>query len=271
MKKWLAVETNHQDIMLTYNFNSNKVRVVILNDDKPYFFVEDICEILKTPIERLNEEEKTTYKISDEQEVTITSEFGLYDLMLDSVGEREFKCWILKEILPEVKEVAEAESIDSRVLIYALAIQKEIVFNEDRGIGYLSIKAVTKLTGVRERAIKEAVITSESKIGQVVWNSIPRSTKTLITNWVDGREKLSDSVITKIIEYYAFDDVHERAKNTYRAFAPMGIRNWVKEAVQYVKKDSTDIDPKEVLASIDDKLSLIQQTVQELSQQFPVE
>ncbi|MDJ0517563.1 MAG: hypothetical protein QNJ74_15370 [Trichodesmium sp. MO_231.B1] len=39
--------------------------------------------------------------------------------------------------------------------------------------------------------------------------------------------------------------------------------------MQYVEKEPTDNDPKETLASIDEKLSLIQQTVQELSQQLP--
>lgn len=119
--------------------------------------------------------------------------------------------------------------------------------------------------------MKKAVATSETKVGRAVWTSIPRNTRVIIDNWVNGREKLSDSTITKVIEYYTFDDVHERAKNTYRAFAPMGIRNWVKEAVQYIKKDPADIDPKEALVSIDDKLSLIQQTVQELGQHFPAQ
>ncbi|NEP74157.1 MAG: hypothetical protein F6K25_19555 [Okeania sp. SIO2G4] len=40
--------------------------------------------------------------------------------------------------------------------------------------------------------------------------------------------------------------------------------------MQYVEKEPTDNNPKEILASIDEKLSVIQQTVQELSQQFPV-
>ena len=76
---------------------------------------------------------------------------------MDAVGEREFKCWILKEVLPAVKEVAEAESISSQELIYALAIQKEIIFNEERGVGYLSFKAVTKLTGINQDLRKDTI------------------------------------------------------------------------------------------------------------------
>ncbi|MGD1714874.1 hypothetical protein [Dapis sp. BLCC M172] len=41
--------------------------------------------------------------------------------------------------------------------------------------------------------------------------------------------------------------------------------------MQYVEKEPIDTEPKEILASIDEKLSMIQQTVQELSQQFPVQ
>ena len=94
----------------------------------------------------------------------------------------------------------------------------------------------------------------------------------LIEQWENGWKKISDSTIAKIIEYYAFDapESNDRAKDTFKTFAPIGIRNWVKEAVQYVEKEPTDNDPKETLASIDEKLSVIQQTVQELSQQFPV-
>lgn len=50
----------------------------------------------------------------------------------------------------------------------------------------------------------------------------------------------------------------------------MGLRGLVKEAVQYVGRQPIDTEPKEILASINEKLSLIQQTVQELSQKFPV-
>ncbi|NES02673.1 MAG: hypothetical protein F6K22_07335 [Okeania sp. SIO2F4] len=93
----------------------------------------------------------------------------------------------------------------------------------------------------------------------------------LIEQWENGWKKISDSTIAKIIEYYAFDapESNDRAKDTFKTFAPIGISNWVKEAVQYVEKEPTDNDPKETLASIDEKLSLIQQTVQELSQQLP--
>ncbi|NEP43449.1 MAG: phage antirepressor, partial [Okeania sp. SIO2H7] len=61
----------------------------------------------------------------DEQEIIVTSEFGLYELIMNSLGEKEFKRWILREILPTIRETAMVKSYPSREMIYALAILKE--------------------------------------------------------------------------------------------------------------------------------------------------
>ena len=115
--------------MLTYNFNSNKVRVIFGDDDEPYFVVEDICDILKIPDGRLSDEDKITHKLNDEQEIIVTSEFGLYELIMNSVGEKEFKRWMLRELLPAIRKTAQIKSFRSQELIHVLAVQKEIIFN----------------------------------------------------------------------------------------------------------------------------------------------
>ncbi len=111
--------------MLTYNFNSNKVRVIFGDDDEPYFVVEDICEILKISEGRLSDEDKITHKLNDEQEIIVTSEFGLYELIMNSVGEKEFKRWILRKILPVIRTTAQIKSYPSQEMIHVLAVQKE--------------------------------------------------------------------------------------------------------------------------------------------------
>ena len=133
---------------------------------------------------------------------------------------------------------------------------------------YFSFKATAKLSGVQESTIQTDIDSEDSKIRQITFGSHKTS---IINQWRNHQIKLHDQGIVKIIEYYAFEapESNDRAKDTFKTFAPIGIRNWVKEAVQYVEKEPTDNDPKETLASIDEKLSLIQQTVQELSQQLP--
>ncbi len=259
--------------MLTYDFNSNEIRVVIGRDDEPYFVVEDICNILKIPNGRLDEEDRITYKL-DEQEVIVTPESGLHELMMNSVGEKEFKRWALRELLPDLRKTAQVKSFPSNEMIHVLAVQKEVIFDEAQDRSYFSFNATAKLSGVREWVIKKALNNRTSGVYQIFHGST-NSVQTqkqlkFVEQWESGWKKVPDSIISKIIEYYAFEapERNERAENTHRPFASVGIRNWVKEAVQYVEKQPIDADPREVLTSINEKLNVIQQTVQELSQQF---
>ncbi|MDJ0517562.1 MAG: BRO family protein [Trichodesmium sp. MO_231.B1] len=106
------------------------MRVIFGDDDEPYFVVEDICDILKISDGRLNDEDKIRHKLNDEQEIIVTSEFGLYDLIMNSVGEKEFKRWILRKILPIIRTTAQIKSYPSQELIHVLAVQKKIIFDE---------------------------------------------------------------------------------------------------------------------------------------------
>ncbi|NET78674.1 MULTISPECIES: hypothetical protein [Okeania] len=187
---------------------------------------------------------------------------------MNSLGEKEFKRWILREILPTIRETAMVKSYPSREMIYALAILKEVTYSERDDKAYFTFNATAKLCGTGNSGLKKDL---QDKIYQLLgWYT--KADLASRDKWIKGHTKFSDVIIAKIIEYYAFEapESNDRVKDTFKAFAPIGIRNWAKEAVQYVEKEPTDNNPKEILASIDEKLSVIQQTVQELSQQFPV-
>ncbi|NEP43450.1 MULTISPECIES: hypothetical protein [Okeania] len=62
--------------MLTYNFNSNKVRVIFGDGDEPYFVVEDICDILKIPDGRLSDEDKITQKYTTNKKLLLLPNLG---------------------------------------------------------------------------------------------------------------------------------------------------------------------------------------------------
>ncbi|MGD1714873.1 BRO-N domain-containing protein [Dapis sp. BLCC M172] len=153
--------------MLTYNFNSNKVRVIFGDDDEPYFVVEDICDILKVSDGRLSDEDKITHKLNDEQEIIVTSEFGLHELMMNSVGEKDFKRWVVREMLPAIRTVAQSKSVSSQELLYVLAIQKEINYREIDGKAYFTFNATAKLCGTGSWELKKD-LTNEDKVYQLL-------------------------------------------------------------------------------------------------------
>ncbi len=253
--------------MLIYNFDSNKVRV-IFGDDEPYFVVEDICDILKIPDGRLSDEDKITHKLNDEQEIIVTSEFGLYELIMNSVGEKEFKRWMLRELLPTIRKTAQLKSFPSQEMIYVLAIQKKVTYSEIDDKAYFTFNATAKLCGTGNWGLKKDLIDQDKVYQLLGWYT--QADLANLDKWIKGRTRFSDVTIAKIIEYYAFDapESNDRAKDTFKAFAPIGIRNWAKQAVQYVEKEPIDTEPKEILASINEKLNAIQETFQELSQQL---
>lgn len=96
-----------------FNFESNSVRVVLVNNE-PWFVAKDVCDILglsdvSMTCSRLREKDKGTSSIctpSGNQQVTIISEFGLYELVLGSRKEeaKQFKYWLCDEVLPSIRK-----------------------------------------------------------------------------------------------------------------------------------------------------------------------
>ncbi|MFC8688141.1 phage antirepressor KilAC domain-containing protein [Brevibacillus porteri] len=101
----------------TFNYYSNEVRVVLVND-QPWFVAKDVCYILgieksRNAVSRLDEDEALTMGITDSlgrtQESHIINEAGLYSLILTSrkPEAKAFKRWVTHEILPLIRQTGQ--------------------------------------------------------------------------------------------------------------------------------------------------------------------
>lgn len=97
-----------------FNFEGNKVRTVLINDE-PYFVGKDIADILgysntsKAIRDHVDEEDKLTERIvlsGQNREVITINESGMYSLVLSSKlpNAKKFKRWVTNEVLPSIRK-----------------------------------------------------------------------------------------------------------------------------------------------------------------------
>lgn len=108
-------ETQLQFQLTTFEYeNQLPIRTVMINGE-PWFYGVDICRALDltNPSEvykRLEEDDLSTTEVIDtlgrKQNARIISQYGLYDLVLESrkEGARKFKRWITHEVIPRIQK-----------------------------------------------------------------------------------------------------------------------------------------------------------------------
>lgn len=97
-----------------FNFESEKVRTLIINDE-PYFIGNDVSTVLgysnyrKAVSEHVEDEDKLRTQIryaGQKRNMTVINESGLYSLILSSKlpKARKFKHWVTSEVLPAIRQ-----------------------------------------------------------------------------------------------------------------------------------------------------------------------
>ena len=97
-----------------FNYQDNEVRTVEV-DGEPWFVLKDVCNVLglgsaHKVADRLDEDERTQIPLTDsmgrEQQTTIVSESGLYNVILrsDKPEAKPFRKWVTGEVLPAIRK-----------------------------------------------------------------------------------------------------------------------------------------------------------------------
>ncbi|MCS8572967.1 phage antirepressor [Pediococcus pentosaceus] len=98
-----------------FNFEGNKVRTVLINDD-PYFVGKDIADVLgylntrDALSKHVDEEDKNSVAIHDGKKgnpnQVVINESGMYSLVLSSKlpNAKKFKHWVTNEVLPSIRK-----------------------------------------------------------------------------------------------------------------------------------------------------------------------
>ncbi|MBK8963379.1 MAG: hypothetical protein IPM75_09935 [Candidatus Competibacteraceae bacterium] len=118
--------------LVSFNFVTHSVRVVMLNDE-PWFVAADVCAALELPnitmaLKRLDEDESQVIDFStlnsiegrenqalsnfDPKSINIINESGLYSLILTSrkPEAKKFKKWVTSEVLPAIRKTGRYEA-----------------------------------------------------------------------------------------------------------------------------------------------------------------
>ncbi|OEH55243.1 antirepressor [Oceanobacillus sp. E9] len=95
---------------LTKVFDGKSIRIVEINDE-PWFVAKDVCNVLELSnpskvVARLDEDERSNFKLGRQGEANIVNEFGLYSLVLSSrkPEAKQFKRWITHDVIPSIRK-----------------------------------------------------------------------------------------------------------------------------------------------------------------------
>ncbi len=93
-----------------FNFEQNEVRTLQVNN-QPYFVLTDVCQVLgltnpSKVAQRLDEDERSNFKLGRQGKATIINESGLYAVILrsDKPQAKQFRKWITAEVLPTLRK-----------------------------------------------------------------------------------------------------------------------------------------------------------------------
>ena len=137
-----------------WNYNNSEVRTVTVNNE-PWWVLTDVCKVLELSnatkvAQRLEEDERSNFKLGRQGEATIINESGLYSVILrsDKPQAKPFRKWVTSEVLPSIRKTG----------MYAT---DELLNNPD-----LAIKAFTALKEEREKtkALTETVAIQQQQI-----------------------------------------------------------------------------------------------------------
>lgn len=84
---------------------------IILQDNEPWFVAKDVCDCLEhtnptMALQRLDDDERSKLNLGRQGEANVVNEYGLYSLVLSSrkPEAKEFKRWIIHEVLPSLRK-----------------------------------------------------------------------------------------------------------------------------------------------------------------------
>lgn len=129
-------DINDTSQVQTFNFNAHGVRALTI-DGEPWFVAVDVANVLalanmRSSVALLDDDERGVHSMDTPggpQQFRVISESGLYSLILKSrrPEAKEFKRWITREVLPEIRRTGRYHGAEmTRLEILDLARESEL-------------------------------------------------------------------------------------------------------------------------------------------------
>lgn len=139
-----------------WNYNSSEIRTLTLNNE-PWWVLTDVCKVLELSnatkvAQRLEEDERSNFKLGRQGEATIINESGLYSVILrsDKPQAKPFRKWVTSEVLPAIRKTG-MYATDELLNNPDLAIKAFTALKEERA----KTKALTETVAVQQQQILE--------------------------------------------------------------------------------------------------------------------
>ncbi|NIK10882.1 BRO-N domain-containing protein [Alkalibacillus almallahensis] len=117
---------------LTKIFEGQELRI-IEKDNEPWFVAKDVCEILDLSnptkvVSRLDEDERSNFKLGRQGSVNVVNEFGLYNLVLGSrkPEAKNFKRWITHDVIPAIRKTGSYNQPQSQLEILQQSVNQMV-------------------------------------------------------------------------------------------------------------------------------------------------
>lgn len=183
-----------------FRYQDNEVRTVEVNGE-PWFVLKDVCNVLglSTPsrvAERLDSDEVSQTHLTDslgrEQETTIVSESGLYNVILrsDKPEAKPFRKWVTSEVLPSIRKTGGyGQKALSPVEMFAM--QAQINLDQERRLKAVEQKQAV-LDGVMD--VMAAPLMAEDGWQEKAQKAINSAVERFQTNHQTFRAELYEDV-----------------------------------------------------------------------------
>ena len=126
------------------------------------------------------------------------------------------------------------------------SLKSEITVNEN-GIGYVSIRGVARLAGVKHSTLIESFSSGRISVSKLQQSLIDKGFNVVAFS----ETGIPDKALACILEYYTFDAgkrCTEIAELSYRAFATIGIRYWLQKSVGYIETEQPCLETVQEVA-----------------------
>ena len=118
--------------IIPFNFDGAKIRTVLRND-VTWFVASDVCAALdiQNPtdaIKRLDDDERSRFKLGRQGTASIINESGLYALVLGSrkPEAKRFRKWVTSEVLPSIRRDGQYQA-DWHIKRHAIASSSKVM------------------------------------------------------------------------------------------------------------------------------------------------
>ncbi|WP_106494935.1 ORF6C domain-containing protein [Lentibacillus sp. Marseille-P4043] len=144
---------------LTKVFDGKKLRIINLKNE-PWFVAKDVCNILELTnpskaVSRLDEDERSNFKLGRQGEANIVNEFGLYNLILGSrkLEAKQFKRWITHEVIPSIRKTGVYQTEQPRNQLEILqSTVNELVIQDKR---ITNLEETMRIDGGQEHTLNK--------------------------------------------------------------------------------------------------------------------